>query len=183
LWADCGDLQGGNLPFEYDLSAMEELAQWVWEAARRDDVAEHVGRLYDQLQAEIDKRRPLCIVSGRCCKFDEFGHRLYVTTMELAAFVRGLKSQSTTSLPIIQPPGGCPFQVAKLCTVHTIRPFGCRNFFCDATSTQWQQEQYERFHADLKRLHGALDVPYVYVEWRLALQKLGITGPEQTPPE
>ncbi|MGH7214404.1 MAG: hypothetical protein ACREIT_06545, partial [Tepidisphaeraceae bacterium] len=71
---------------------------------------------------------------------------------------------------------GCPFQLDKLCTVHAIRPFGCRIFFCDSTATQWQQEQYERFHAELKRLHEQLDVPYFYVEWRQALRALGV-GP------
>jgi hypothetical protein len=29
---------------------------------------------------------------------------------------------------------------------------------------------YERFHAELKRLHDATDVPYLYVEWRRALR-------------
>jgi hypothetical protein len=39
----------------------------------------------------------------------------------------------------------------------------------------WQQEQYEAFHADLKRLHEALGVAYFYVEWRMALEHLGLT--------
>ncbi|HWE94497.1 MAG TPA: hypothetical protein VG269_11085, partial [Tepidisphaeraceae bacterium] len=69
---------------------------------------------------------------------------------------------------------GCPFQRLKLCTVHAIRPFGCRMFFCDATSTQWQNDAYERFHAELKQLHERLEVPYFYVEWRQALRELGL---------
>ena len=74
---------------------------------------------------------------------------------------------------------GCPFQVAKLCGVHEIRPFGCRIYFCDATSTVWQQEAYEAFHGQLKRLHESLGVPYFYVEWRSALAVvLGISGRE-----
>jgi hypothetical protein len=51
---------------------------------------------------------------------------------------------------------GCPFQVAKLCGVHAIRPFGCRMFFCDPASTQWQNDAYERYHARLKQLHETL---------------------------
>lgn len=129
-----------------------------------------VDALYADVQAEIDRRRPLCVISGRCCRFEEFGHRLYVTTLELARFVAGLD-------PV--PPRadwdgtGCPFQRAKLCTVHSIRPFGCRMFFCDATSTDWQNEAYEQFHCDLKALHDRLNVPYFYVEWREALRLLG----------
>jgi Fe-S-cluster containining protein len=91
---------------------------------------------------------------------------LFVTTMELAAFsaARGFADPPT---PI---GAGCPFQHDKLCTVHTIRPFGCRIFFCDETSTDWQRQQYESFHAELKRLHERLGVPYFYVEWRQALR-------------
>jgi hypothetical protein len=47
-------------------------------------------------------------------------------------------------------------------------------FFCDATATDWQNQTYERFHADLRRLHDELAVPYRYIEWRAALRTLGI---------
>ena len=73
-------------------------------------------------------------------------------------------------------PGGCPFQVDKLCGVHPTRPFGCRMFFCDPTASQWQNQAYERFHAELKALHEQLSVPYFYVEWRSALSALGLEG-------
>jgi Fe-S-cluster containining protein len=56
--------------------------------------------------------------------------------------------------------------VDNLCSVHPIRPFGCRIFFCDPTATDWQQQQYERFHAELKQLHERFGVAYYYVEWR-----------------
>ncbi len=47
-------------------------------------------------------------------------------------------------------------------------------FFCDATSTEWQNAAYERFHSELKRLHEELAVPYFYLEWRQALKFLGL---------
>ena len=47
-------------------------------------------------------------------------------------------------------------------------------FFCDATSTQWQNAAYEQFHAQLKNLHVEMEVPYYYLEWREALSRLGI---------
>jgi Fe-S-cluster containining protein len=115
----------------------------------------------------------LCVVSGRCCRFEEFGHRLFVTTLELARFVHDVGS---IAVPDAWDGTGCPFQKAKLCTVHAIRPFGCRMFFCDATSTEWQNAAYERFHADLKRLHEQFEVPYFYLEWRQALRALNFIG-------
>jgi hypothetical protein len=47
-------------------------------------------------------------------------------------------------------------------------------FFCDATSTEWQNQAYERFHGELKGLHETLGVPYAYVEWRQALRAIGV---------
>src|SRR5688500_7991460 len=143
------------------------LREAVMSASERSDVRDAVARVYAQLQEQIDARRPKCDASGRCCRFDEFGHRLYVTTIELAAFVAGLGSLERSG-------EACPFQVGGLCSVHLIRPFGCRVFFCDSTSDDWQHEQYERFHGDLKRLHGELAVEYRYVEWREALRELGL---------
>jgi Fe-S-cluster containining protein len=149
-----------------------ELASAVMEAADRAAVAGAVGDLYQALGAEIELRRPVCVMSGRCCHFEEYGHRLYVTTMELATFVR---EHRTHSVPLQVNEGGCPFQKQKQCTVHSYRPMGCRLFFCDASSDQWQKEKYEEFHGQLKRLHEVLEVPYAYVEWRAGLAAVGLT--------
>lgn len=157
-----------------DESAVEQLRTAVRAAAGRLEVREAVDRIYADLATEVAKRRPVCIVSGRCCRFEDYGHRLFVTTAELAAFVHGFEVGP-------RPPAidaavrawdgtGCPFQVAKLCGVHALRPFGCRVFFCDETATQWQNDAYEAFHARLKRLHDEFGVDYFYVEWRQALR-------------
>ena len=185
------------------------LREAVEQAAGRVEVRDGIARIYADLQSEIDRRRPKCGMSGRCCRFDEFGHRLYVTTMELATFLplpgtpgrrasdvdylingststdsaneRLLALMRTEPLSPALSPGyrgeeACVFQLDGLCSVHAIRPFGCRIFFCDETATEWQHEQYERFHSQIKRLHEELAVPYFYVEWRAALREMGI-GP------
>jgi Fe-S-cluster containining protein len=138
-------------------------------ASKREDVVAAVHEVYGRVTAEIDRRRPVCVVSGRCCRFEEYGHRLYLTTMELATFLHDL---GAARLPKQLPPAGCPFQAGKLCTIHAIRPFGCRMFFCDSTSAEWQNAAYERFHTVFKSLHEQLDVPYAYMEWRNALKLL-----------
>jgi len=142
----------------------QQLREAVMAASRRPEVLAAVGRVYGDLQEAIDARRPVCVVSGRCCRFDEYGHRLYVTTMELAAFVAQLDGPGEAG-----DGRGCPFQVGRLCGVHAIRPFGCRVFFCDASAVDWQADVYEQFHARLKGLHEAMGVAYFYVEWRRAL--------------
>ncbi len=155
------------------MNDLVEFRTAVESAASRAEVSDAVGGVYAALGDAIELRRPICVTSGRCCRFEEFGHRLFVTTMEMAAFVRDLGAERTIPERVQRWGGrGCPFQVGGLCSVHAIRPFGCRVFFCDATSTGWQSEQYERFHKELKRLHEALGVPYFYVEWRAALAAL-----------
>lgn len=182
-----------------DESTLCQLRDAVRAAAPRADVRDAVEQVYRDLANEVAERRPVCVVSGRCCRFEEYGHRLFVTTAELATFLHGLEQQG--GLPAVSTGGaalaarqtgsdgaspshsltsaitnwdgtGCPFQLAKLCGVHALRPFGCRIFFCDATATQWQNDAYETFHARLKRLHEQLDLPYFYVEWRQALRAI-----------
>jgi Fe-S-cluster containining protein len=146
-----------------------QLREAVREASKRADVRLAISCLYEQLQDAIDLRKPRCDVSGRCCRFEEFGHRLFVTTMELAAFIA-----EAPGVPDGWDGRGCPFQANRLCSVHAIRPFGCRVFFCDPTAGEWQSEQYERFHTRLRRLHEELGVPYFYAEWRQALTAAGL---------
>jgi len=150
-----------------------DLQTAVIQTSQRADVRAAVAELYADLEKEVARRRPLCVISGRCCQFEEYGHRLFVTTMELASFAADLRDHPPQ--PRTEPGDGrgCPFQIAKLCGVHAIRPMGCRLFFCDTTATDWQREQYEAFHSRLKRLHESLDVPYAYLEWRSALNLLG----------
>jgi Fe-S-cluster containining protein len=99
---------------------------------------------------------------------------MYVSTIELARFVADLESAAVTPDHTVWDGTGCPFQVGGLCGVHAVRPLGCRTFYCDPTSTEWQNALYERHHAELRTLHDVLGVPYRYVEWRQALLELGL---------
>lgn len=144
-------------------------------AAGRGDVVAAVQDIYRRLQKEVDERKPLCVASGRCCHFDEYGHRLYVTTIELAVFVASVDGTAREivspvhkkSLPQLgQREAGCRFQIDNLCMVHSIRPFGCRIFYCDPAAELWQREQYELFHREIQQLHERFEIPYFYIEWR-----------------
>jgi len=162
MQADCApeDFTG------YDPRMHRVFAQAVRDAAQRPQAVAAVLRLHEQLEQAIRQRGPRCELSGRCCHFEKFGHRLYVTTLDVAAFL-------AADPP---PPGeigeGCPFQQNGRCGVHAIRPLGCRIFFCDPSAEQWMQEQYEILHSALKRLHEDFEVPYFYLEWRQALRSL-----------
>ncbi len=164
------------------------LREAVREARKRPDLQSRVRALYADVQRQVDLRQPRCDISGRCCRFEEYGHRLFVTTIEIAAFVESLSPVAATSASPMRASewatqgsqlqrqttdrSACPYQVNKLCTVHLIRPFGCRIFFCDPTAADWQHAQYEHFHLRLRDLHAELDVPYLYVEWLEALRAM-----------
>ena len=178
LWGRAGVLQvayDSRGMMWLDVQARAGLKAAAFAAAGRAQVRDAVAALYRDVQLEVDRVKPRCDVSGRCCRFEEFGHRLFVTTLELAAFWYELETAGRPAAAAGPWDGsGCPFQSAGLCGVHSIRPFGCRIFFCDPASEGWQREQYERFHARLRRLHETLEVPYFYVEWRDALRAIGL---------
>jgi Fe-S-cluster containining protein len=141
----------------------------IWQAAlRRADVAAALQDIYGRLAARIAERAPTCALSGRCCNFEAYGHRLYVTGVELAWVVeRAAAAQIKFEAPA--PSGLCPFQVGKLCRAHAMRPLGCRVFFCQEGTQAWQQELHEGFLGELRALHDRFDLPYRYMEWRRAL--------------
>lgn len=168
-------------PSRYD-STMDAALREAVNQARNAGVQARLGEIYRDMAAQISRQRPVCTASGRCCRFDEYGHRLYVTTAEIAMFTDALASRTKAqadprrfSLRVLSDnaeanAGGCAFQSdAGLCSVHDIRPFGCRIFFCDPAAERWQQDAYEHFHGRIRRLHDELGIPYFYVEWRAAL--------------
>lgn len=150
---------------------------------KREALAAEVGAVLADADADIAARRPVCRASGRCCHFEAYGHRLYVTAAELVYFEsrveRGkLDAEGGTakvSLPQFfagEKVEGCPYQVGGLCTEREARPLGCRIYFCDANAQGWQAEVYETYHQRLRALHEKHDLPYAYLEWRDALRSL-----------
>jgi Fe-S-cluster containining protein len=139
-------------------------------AARRSEAMAAVASLYADLDEWIEAQRPACVNRGACCRFDDFGHRLYVTTLEAAYFV-ALHGPNVRS-PAGVEGGGCPYQVGGLCTSREGRPVGCRVFFCAPEAKHWQGPATEWALERLRELHTRFEVPYAYVEWREVLRSL-----------
>lgn len=147
----------------------------IWhEASGRDEIDAAIRGLYADIDQAVAERRPVCNASGRCCRFEEYGHRLYVTGLEIAWFLRQLaddggqngndfRLQQAASSP------SCPYQINGLCSTHTIRPLGCRVFFCEQGTEAWQQDRTEHFLNALKQVHTQHELPYAYMEWRVGL--------------
>src|ERR1035441_8533911 len=76
-----------------------DLSETVQSAMGNADACAAVRDIYARLQVEIDHRKPACVASGKCCHFEAYGHRLYVTTLELATFMRDLSKPVSEVLP------------------------------------------------------------------------------------
>ena len=160
----------------------------AWLAAAIDpQISGELELVYEHISRAVDTRKPVCNTSGRCCNFEKWGHRLYVTGLEAAyLFTRlhELRDEPLTAADIdaARAAGGCPFQKALLCSVHAIRPLGCRTYYCDETAQEWQHDLTERMLAEIRALHDRHGVPYRYGEWRAMLGEL-VEGNPSTGPE
>lgn len=128
---------------------------------------ERMRAFYAATDAAIAAHRPVCINRGACCKFGQFGHKLYVTQVELRYF---LSQQRAAGLKPVVSDEACPYQVGGQCTARDHRPLGCRVFFCDPAAKAWQPDEYERGLAELKQIGAEFDIPYQYGEWLAGLR-------------
>jgi Fe-S-cluster containining protein len=78
-----------------------------------------------------------CQRCARCCQFALLGREPYVTSLELAALVRAVRSRGG-------PPAAleaderkiCPLLTTEFrCAVYAARPLGCRTFWCKAAES------------------------------------------------
>ncbi len=115
--------------------------------------------LYDQLDAEVARLGPICQLSGRCCRFGEYGHTLFVSAIEVAFLLDGAP----------QPRGPldrgdtCPWQDSQgRCVAREARPLGCRVYYCDPAYLPAASELSERFISRLKSLSDRHGLPWNY---------------------
>jgi len=164
-----------------------DLARHWLELARQDDVSDRLEAIYAMIADQVDARRPVCTTSGRCCNFESYGHRLYVTGLEAAWCTLRLgkanQDLSTQSVEDALARGGCPFQAGLLCGAHEIKPVGCRTYYCDTTAQEWQEALTERAHGMVRALHASVGATYRYMEWRamLGLMALALEGDGVSP--
>lgn len=123
-------------------------------------------QIYDDLAQDIAQRAPVCDLSGRCCRFKEYGHRLYISRPEAELLLQnGLPEGAQVN------DAGCPFQIGQLCTARELRPFGCRVYFCDPKYAGQAEELTEEYLARLKSLHASTNTPWDYAELSVFLHE------------
>ncbi len=144
------------------------LSDLVLPFAEHDALAARLAVLYDSVDSAIAGYGPVCRNRGLCCRFADFGHRLYVSTVELTYFVR--HARDSWRLP--GEDDACPYHHAGRCEARTFRPLGCRIFFCEPEAREWQGPEYESRLIELRRVGSRFGVAYRYVEWLSVLRDL-----------
>ena len=122
-----------------------------------EELRRQVLELYKEVDQAVAAAGPLCVASGRCCRFKEYGHVLFVSNLEADVLLAGAP-------PYERPvsPDFCPFQKDKLCTAREPRPLGCRVFYCDPSYQETGSRITEAYLKQLKQLAEAHGVGWRY---------------------
>jgi Fe-S-cluster containining protein len=138
----------------------------------RAEIHDRLRALYAEVDAAVAAAGPRCDSSGRCCRFKEWGHVLYLSGLEadlLLASAPGFRQPVS--------PDYCPFQQEKLCTAREPRPLGCRIYFCDPPYQETGNAIMERAIQILKRLGDESGTA-----WRYAPLHVFLNEAEPRPP-
>src|SRR2546425_11070657 len=133
---------------------------------------QRVLAIYAEADAAVAAAGPRCDASGRCCRFAEYGHTLFVSQLEADVLL-------AAAPPLAGPVSAdrCPFQVDDLCTAREPRPLGCRVYFCDPTYTDAGSRITEDAMRELKRIADAHGTG-----WRYAPLHVFLNDPERPRP-
>jgi hypothetical protein len=122
-----------------------------------DSLSRKVLELYAEADREVAAAGPVCVASGRCCRFKEFGHTLFLSSLEAEVLLSAAPAYEKPA-----PEAFCPFQVGNLCSAREPRPLGCRVYFCDPAYQQRSHEITEKYLRRLKDLAEEHGVPWRY---------------------
>jgi hypothetical protein len=122
------------------------------------ELRRRVLELYREADREVAAAGPVCVASGRCCRFKEYGHVLFLSNLEADVLLRGAPAYDR---PVTL--DFCPFQQGNLCTAREPRPLGCRVYYCDPN---YQDEGARISETYLRRLKALAEAHGV--EWRYA---------------
>ena len=131
--------------------------------SKAESIANSVARIYSWLDSEMPDEQT-CDACGRCCDFESFGHKLFVTTPEIIYFKSKFKPEDLKPIATAI----CPYNSHGKCTIYEDRFAACRIFNCK-TDTEAQNDLTEEVLKELKGLCDTFDIPYRYVDLKTAL--------------
>jgi hypothetical protein len=127
--------------------------------------------LYEQVDSDVAGLGPVCQLSGRCCRFKEYGHTLFVSSLEVQHLIAGAPEPQRP----VDEGETCPWQDTRgNCTARDCRPLGCRVYYCDPAYEPSAYGLSERYIARLKALTDKHDLPWNYAPLHCHLEKNAI---------
>jgi hypothetical protein len=141
------------------------------------DLHAKVLELYSEVDREVAAAGPVCVASGRCCRFKEYGHVLFLSNLEAGVL---LASAPAYERPVT--PDFCPFQKGNLCTAREPRPLGCRVYYCDPNYQETGNRITEKYLRRLKELAEAHGVAWQYAPLHQFLNALAEGEPNASRP-
>ena len=121
------------------------------------ELRRQVLAIYAEADRAVAAAGPVCVASGRCCRFKEYGHTLFISNLEADVLL-------AAAPPFDRPtsPDFCPFQKDNLCTAREPRPVGCRVYYCDPAYQETGNAITEKSLRCLKELAEKYDLPWRY---------------------
>lgn len=146
-------------PFSIDVNHLRQASQNL-------SLVATMREFYEQTDAAISREQATCWNKGECCRFGQFGHRLYVTAIEAAYYLAG----HPTPPPITE--DTCPHAHGGQCHAREHRPLGCRIFYCDPNAQNWQGPLTEERLGRLREMHESFGLDYFYADWMEVLNAI-----------
>jgi hypothetical protein len=139
--------------------SLEEAHDELCEPDRLAEIRVELRRLYQDVDQAVSDLGPACALSGRCCRFREYGHTLFLSAAE-AVLLCDLAPRSARDLDAGD---SCPWQDAHgRCTAREARPLGCRVYFCEPSYEEHAPRLTETFLKRLRKLADERDWPWQY---------------------
>ena len=139
-----------------------------------NQLIEKIAEIYDWLDSQIRRYSNNdngCEMCGKCCDFDAFDHRLFVTSPELMYLKDNLAAENIKQMNTPR----CPYNIDGKCTIYKYRFTGCRIFSCKADK-DFQSQLSESAVKKFKSLCNEFQIPYRYLDLPSALSKLYAIG-------
>ena len=135
--------------------------------------------LFADLDADLATLGPACAASGRCCRFAEYGHTLFLSAPEVDFLI----DEAPPPVRPLDDGSTCPWQDALgRCTAREARPLGCRVYFCDPNYQDSLFQIGESYIARLKSMVAKAVLPWDYAPLHRHLRVAIASGTLETPP-
>jgi hypothetical protein len=135
----------------------------------KSELLNKVSEIYNWLDSQINEHNDLagvCDVCGKCCDFEAFDHRLFVTPPELIYLASKLGGENLKSMPDSR----CPYHLICRCTVYKYRFACCRIFSCKGDK-DFQSRLSESALKKFKSICTEFKIPYHYTDLAKALNR------------